>query len=109
MAHTTASPSDDKSMPDLAGELWQLVLAYVKQETIDPVKALGRFVVFGVAGSVFLVIGLVLLVIGGLRALQTETGTVFQGAHSWLPYVITTFGSLVVVGLAAARIAKGGK
>lgn len=85
----------------------QLVLDYLRQETLEPLKGLGRFVVFGVAGSVALCAGLVLLLLAGLRALQTETGTTFSGNLSWLPYVIVGFGALLVMAVAGARIARG--
>ena len=93
----------EKSLPTLASELFDLVRAYAKQETVEPLKGLGRFVAFGVAGSFALGIGLVLLALGGLRALQTETGTTFHGNWSWVPYVIV----LVVTGLVIALVARG--
>ena len=34
-------------------------------------------------------VGILFLAIGALRALQTETGTRFQGHWSWAPYGIT--------------------
>jgi hypothetical protein len=62
------------STKDGASELLELVIAYAKQETVDPVvrqlKALGR----GIAGAVLLAMGTVLLGLGFLRALQTEFG-----------------------------------
>ena len=85
----------------------QLVIDYVKQETLEPLKGLGRFVVFGVAGSIALCAGLVLLALAGLGALQTETGTTFAGNLSWLPYVIVGAGAVLLIGAAAARIARG--
>ena len=41
-------------------ELKDLVVAYAKQETIDPIKGLGRFVGFGVGGAVLLGTGVLL-------------------------------------------------
>jgi hypothetical protein len=95
---------DDKGLPALATELWELVVTYLKQETIVPIKAIGRFLLFGMAGSLALSIGLVLLALAGLRALQTETGTTFQGNWSWAPYAITLVGCAVAAGLAARAI-----
>jgi|SRR5437588_9884624 len=77
-----------KSLPAEVRELWELVLAYARQETFDPVKSLGRYVLFGVAGSLLLGIGLVLLVLAALRVLQTETRGFFQHTHTWAPYAI---------------------
>jgi NO-binding membrane sensor protein with MHYT domain len=69
-------------------ELWQLVVAYLKQETVVPLKALGRYLAFGVLGALLLGVGSVFLTLSGLRALQTETGDTFQGDWSWAPYAI---------------------
>ena len=89
--------NDDKSMPTLAGELYDLVRAYAKHETLEPIQGLGRFAAFGVAGSFLIGIGVVLLAVAVLRALQTETSDVFDGRWSWAPYVLT----LVLCGLVA--------
>jgi Putative Actinobacterial Holin-X, holin superfamily III len=86
---------------ETGGETVQLVIDYVKQETLDPLRGLGRYVLFGVAGAVFLAIGLVVLTIALLRLLQGETGTTFAGNLSWVPYVICT---IVVVGVAALAV-----
>lgn len=104
-----ASPRDtttsgDKGIPMLATELWELVVAYVKQETIVPIKGLGRFLALGVAGSAVLSLGLVLLVLCLLRVLQTETDTTFTGNLSWAPYAITLVACAFVAGLAARAI-----
>ena len=97
----------DKTMPQVLQELWDLVVSYFKQETIEPVKGLGRFVAFGVAGSLLLGIGLVMLALAGLRALQTETGDTFNDEWSWAPYLIVLAGAAIVAALAASRIGKG--
>ena len=83
------------------GEAVQLVIDYVKQETLTPLKGLGRYIVFGVSGSVALAIGLVILSVAFLRFLQGETGSTFQGNWSWAPYLICT---VVVVGVAAIAV-----
>jgi uncharacterized membrane protein YidH (DUF202 family) len=95
----------EKSISNLAAELWDLVLAYAKQETIEPAKGLGRFVARGVIGSVLLGIGTILLVLAVLRLLQDETGTVFDGNLSMVPYVLTLLlcAGVVVAALSAVR------
>jgi hypothetical protein len=97
----------EKSMPQVVQELWDLIVSYFKQETVEPVKGLGRFVAFGVVGSLLLGLGLVLLSVAGLRALQTETGDTFAADWSWAPYFIVLVGAALFAGLAAWRIGKG--
>ncbi|MGH9182427.1 MAG: hypothetical protein ACRDZ9_01155 [Acidimicrobiales bacterium] len=105
------APSDmpDKSLPTLAAELWDLLRTYVRQATVDPIKGLGRFVALGTAGSVLLGIGTVVVAIGVLRLLQSETGSTFAGNWSWAPYAITLVACAVVAALAlsAATRRKG--
>ena len=93
-----------KSLPTLVSELWELVVAYAKQQTIEPIKALGRYAGYGLVGSAFLAIGLVLLVLSLLRALQTETTPHFTGNLSWVPYLITLVVCAIVAGLSARAI-----
>lgn len=99
----------DKSIPTLASELLDLVRAYAKQETVDPLKGIGRWLAFGLAGSLLLGTGLLLLAVGALRALQTETGDTFDGNWSWAPYLIVLAACAVVIALVASRIGKKAK
>jgi len=89
------------------GDFFQLVLDYAKQETLGPLKSLGRFVAYGVAGSMAITLGAVLLLLAVLRALQTETGSTFTGNLRSLPYLITVAGAVAIMVLAAWRIKKG--
>ncbi len=93
----------DKGLPALVSELWDLVLRYAKQETVDPLKALGRYLAAGVAGAVALGIGLVLLALALLRALQEETAPHLSRNWSWAPYLIV----VLVAGLIVAVLARG--
>jgi hypothetical protein len=108
-----ASTDQDKSLATHVTELYELVLAYARQETLDPVKSLGRFVGFGVAGALLLGLGVVIMLLGGLRALQTTTSTTFQGNWSWAPYGIAAAGCMVIIGLAmtirARKPKRGGR
>jgi hypothetical protein len=87
------------SLPQLVVELRELILAYFRQEAIDPIKSLGRYVLFGLAGALLLGLGVVLLGVGSLRVLQVETGSTFTGNWSWAPY-----GIVFVALLAAAAL-----
>ena len=79
---------EPKSIPEVVSELKELTISYAKQETIDPLKGQFRWVSYGVGGSLVFAIGLSLLALAGLRALQTETDTWFTGNLSWIPYLI---------------------
>ena len=92
---------------DSGGEAVQLVIAYVKQETLTPLKGLGRFILFGVAGSVAFAIGLVILAVAFLRFLQGETGSTFTGNWSWAPYLICTVAVLLVAAVAVMAVTRG--
>ncbi|MFI5045517.1 MAG: hypothetical protein ACHQIG_00520 [Acidimicrobiia bacterium] len=102
-----------KPIPELVVELRELVVDYVKQETLAPLQSLGRWIGFGVAGSLLLGFGVVFLAMSGLRALQEETGDTFTGNWSWVPYVIMVFalaiGAALVWVLRAARKAEKGQ
>ncbi|HET9443222.1 MAG TPA: hypothetical protein VFO65_07850 [Acidimicrobiales bacterium] len=93
-----------KSLPTLAVELKALVVTYAREQTIEPIKGLARFVAWGLAGSTVLALGLVLLVLALLRVLQTELDTVFDGNWSFAPYAITLVVCVAVLGLAAKAI-----
>lgn len=85
-------------------EMFDLVKAYAKQETLDPLKGAGRWLGLGLAGSVLLVVGSLELILALLRALQTETGSALTGNLSWLPYLITVVAAGLMSGLLAMRI-----
>lgn len=95
---------ESSSLPDLVTDLKDLVVGYAKQETVVPIKNLGRFLAFGVAGSVLVAIGVVLLVLAVLRGLQTELSSTFDGDLSFAPYLITVVLCAIVAGLGVRGI-----
>jgi hypothetical protein len=101
-----ARRDDPKSIPQVATELWDLSLAYAKQETVDPLKGLGRYLGYGLGGSLVFGMGSVLLLLSALRALQTETGTTFTGSLSYVPYLIVSLAAALLVGLLVWRVVK---
>lgn len=92
-------------------ELWELIKRYALQETIDPLKKIGRFVAFGLGAAILGSIGVVLLLLALLRALQSDdiTGSTFTGNLSWIPYLIVLAVGMLVTVLALSRIGRGNK
>ncbi len=94
-------------IPGAPGEFAQLVVDYAKQETLEPLQGLGRFLIFGIVGSLAISVGLIIVLLGILRLLQTETGSTFTGNLSWIPYLITAILAVALAALAAWRITRG--
>ncbi|MEM7322821.1 MAG: hypothetical protein AAF531_07030 [Actinomycetota bacterium] len=63
-----------------AQEIQEMLVSYAKQETLAPLKQLGRYLGFGLAGSLFVFLGVFFAGLATLRLLQTFE--VFGGA-SW--------------------------
>jgi hypothetical protein len=98
--------SPSKSISEVVSELWVLTTTYAKQQTIDPLRGIGRFLAFGVAGAVCWGIGLVLLLLAGLRALQTQTSDTFGGNWSWAPYLIVLVVGTILMVIGLTRITR---
>ena len=100
----------DEGIGESVNGSWELLVAYTKQETVEPLKGLQRWIGAGAGGSLLIATGVSLLLLAALRALQTETGSTFTGNLSWIPYVIVLLGALAVAGLSYWAIkAKKGK
>jgi hypothetical protein len=102
-----ARSKTDKSVSTLATELLNLVVAYAKQETLDPLRDLGRFVTFGIAGAILIALGGALLILSSVRILQTETGSHLHGDLTWVPYTGGITVAVFGIGWAVSRITRG--
>jgi hypothetical protein len=110
-ASTPPPPGDatasSAAAPQLVTELRDLVVRYFREQTLVPLQQLGRYVGFGVLGSLLLGFGVVFLGMAGLRALQDETGDTFAGDWSWVPYLIMFVALLIGAALVwVARTAR---
>jgi uncharacterized membrane protein YidH (DUF202 family) len=91
---------------DEVSDLLDTVKAYAKQETVEPLKGGVQAVAYGLGGVLCLGIGLVIILVGLLRLLQTET-TAFRGEFmSVLPYLIVFAVALVAIVIALSLIKK---
>jgi len=79
-------------------ELKDLVIAYAKQETVEPLKGLGRYVGYGLGGALLMGTGIGFLAMGLLRLLQENRGWAVHGNWSWVPYVIDV---VILIAIAA--------
>jgi hypothetical protein len=106
-----AVPDKDKSVSQRdsgqIGQVLDLVKEYARQETLGPIKGVGRWLAAGAAGALLIGTGCVYLVLGALRMIQNEFGRSFRGTWvSLLPYLFAFVISLAVMGMAAWRISK---
>ena len=82
------SSESPKTPQETIAELWELVVAYARQETVEPLLQLRRYIAFGLAGALLLGMGVFFCTMAALRALQTETGSRLAGHLAWIPYVV---------------------
>ncbi|MDP7117481.1 MAG: hypothetical protein QF628_04325 [Acidimicrobiales bacterium] len=88
-----------------SGDLLDLLRRYLRQQTVDPLRSVGRFLLFGISGTLFIGVGIVLLAVGGLRLLQGAE--ILGGSWSWVPYLLVAAGLGCVVVLSFTRIGGG--
>jgi hypothetical protein len=80
-------------------ELLHLAKRYVIQETVGPLKRIARVLGLGLAGAFAFGVGTVIVLIGVLRVLQTETGNFFSGDWSFAPYLLAAIAGVGLIAL----------
>ena len=68
----------------------------------------GQHLGVGLGGALCLGIGTLILLVGLLRFLQTQTGDVFDGNWSFVPYVIVLLVTVILMAIVFSRIQKHG-
>jgi cytochrome c biogenesis protein CcdA len=79
-----------------------VVKEYARQETLGPLSGAGRWLALGSIGAILLGVGSVFVLLGTLRLLQTET-SVFDGAWSFVPYLVVL---VVAIGLTIVTLTR---
>lgn len=84
-------------LPNLIVEFVDMAKQYLRQETVEPARQLGRFAGFSIAAGVAFAIGVLFLAIAGLRLLLDvlPERPYFEG----LGYVLAAVGLAVVAGV----------
>ena len=94
------------SDPGQVGDAFELVKTYVRQETVGPLKGIGRKIAFGSAGALLLGLGVFFVALGLLRLIQTKIPRLAEGTMSLLSYAIVIVFCVLMTGLAVWRINK---
>jgi Putative Actinobacterial Holin-X, holin superfamily III len=87
-------------------EIKDLALRYIKEETVQPLKDLVRFITWGALGSLLVGFGGIFLLFGALRFLQAQF-RVLDGSLSWLPYLIVVVLAALIIAFTLWRIVSG--
>lgn len=96
---------DDGTDPSV-GDVVGLVKTYARQQTIGPLKGAGRWLAFGAIGAVLLGLGLVIVLLGLLRLIQTELEDLSDDAWSWIPYLVVLVVCGALIALVISRIKR---
>ncbi|WP_419553270.1 hypothetical protein [Candidatus Poriferisodalis sp.] len=81
-----------------------MLRAYVVQETVGPLRGIGRYLLFGLLGAVGVSLSVVLGALALVRVLQTET-TVFGANWSFVPHLAGA-AVLIVAIVTMARVIR---
>ncbi|HVB06528.1 MAG TPA: hypothetical protein VNF07_09830 [Acidimicrobiales bacterium] len=84
-----------------------LLRRYVVQETVGPIKRLGRVLAYGLAGALAFGLGGLFVVVGVLRLTQAESGTTFAGNWSFAPYLFAAIAGVALVAAFVALTVRG--
>ena len=83
-----------------------VVVGYVKQETLEPLRGVGRWIAVGSVASAMVSVGLVMVLLGALRFIDDVTGNAFDGMWSFAPYLIVFSVGLLCIAFTLTRVKK---
>ena len=96
-------PRPDSGLRAELAELADTLRAYAVQETMGPLRGLGRYLLFGLAGALGVSLGIVFGALAVVRVLQSETG-LFNANWSFVPYLAGAALPLAAIVMAARAI-----
>ena len=97
-----------RSRPASIDAVIDAVTSYVKGQLVRPLSGAGRWLLFGIVGGVLVGAGVVFILLGLLRLLQTELSGISSADSrlSWLPYLIVLVIGVVVLIFTLQRISR---
>ena len=98
----------EKSAQQQLNELKDLVVAYAKQETLDPIKSIGSYIGWALAGALCFGLSIAFFTVALLRMIQTEFPELLNGHgdSSFVPYLIVIVVLAVGAGLVVLKLRK---
>ncbi len=92
--------------PSSNDDVFDLVVSYAKQETIEPLRGALRWILWGLASMAFICTGRVFIVLGVVRVTQDVLGDSFQHSWSFVSYFVGVLACGIVVAFALMSIKK---
>lgn len=95
---------DVRELPQMVGEFFDMAKRYLREQTIEPARRLGRLAAFSAAASILFVLAVLFLGIAGMRAIVSvmPDGAVWSG----LGYIASAVALLAVTGLVMWRATR---
>ncbi|MCJ7724825.1 MAG: phage holin family protein [Acidimicrobiia bacterium] len=91
-------------LPEMVGEFIDLSKQYLREQTLEPAKKLGRLAGFSFAGAFVLTLAAMFLAVAGARVIieLLPDGSIWSG----FGYLIASFALLAVTGIMMWRVTK---
>ena len=101
-------PQKKRSRPASIDAVIDALTSYVKGQLVRPLSGAGRWLLFGIVGGVLVGAGVVFMLLGLLRFLQTELSGISadNSRLSWLPYLIVLVIGVGVLIFTLQRISR---
>ena len=97
-----------RSRPASIDAVIDALTSYVKGQLLRPLSGAGRWLLFGIVGGLLVGAGVVFMLLGVLRLLQTELSGMsgVNSRLSWLPYLIVLVIGVAVLIVTLQRISR---
>jgi len=91
-------------LPEMVGEFIDLSKQYVREQTLEPAKRLGRLAGYSFAGAMVLVLAVTFLAIAGARVIieVLPEGAIWSG----FGYLIASLALLMITGILMWRVTR---